>query len=73
MIGGGGLQAANMAKAVIARRDVVCFTEEEVEKNFQQEVNTYARRYSFLTAVLFVPGQGTFLALSVTFCSKRCG
>lgn len=46
-----GLQAANMAKSVYDDRspERQLFAEAEVEKNFQQEVNTYARSYSFLS------------------------
>ena len=46
-----GLQAANMAKSVYDDRsqERQLFAEPEVEKRFQQEVNTYARSYSFLS------------------------
>jgi hypothetical protein len=48
-----GLQAANMAKLVYDERspERQLFTEAEVEDKFQQEVNTYARAYSFLSIV----------------------
>lgn len=48
-----GLQAANMAKLVYDERspERQLFTEAEVENKFQQEVNTYARTYSFLSIV----------------------
>ena len=48
-----GLQAANMAKSVFDVRspERKMFTEAEIEKNFQEDVNTSARAYSLLSMV----------------------
>lgn len=47
------LQVANMAKTVYDERSTerLHFSEAEVERHFQFEVNTYARTYSFLSIV----------------------